>query len=215
MEINYLGHSSFKISNKTSIVVLDPFDPKSTGLKFPKLDKVDVITVSHQHSDHNFTQALPSSAFVISGPGEYEVGGIIIRGVSSFHDSKNGELRGKNTIYIVTIDDMQICHLGDLGHPLSDTQKEEIGSVDILMVPVGGEFTINATEAKNVVMELEPLVVIPMHYNHPGLKKETFEKLDTVDKFLKEMGAEAVVPQPKLVTSKEKLPETTTVIVLE
>lgn len=215
MEVSYLGHSAFKVSNKNVTIVMDPFDPAMLGIKFPKIDRADVVTLSHQHADHNFVANLPSSAFVISGPGEYEVGGVTIRGVASFHDDKKGEERGKNTIYVVTIDGVSVCHLGDLGHLLSDEQKEEIGGVDILMVPVGGIFSLDASVAKATVMELEPLVVIPMHFNRPELKQETFGKLDGVDKFLKEMGAEGVVPQAKLVTSKEKLPETTTVIVLE
>lgn len=206
MEISSLGHASFKVANKAVTVIMDPFDPSAVGIKFPKIDKTDVVTISHQHPDHNHTANLPETAFIVSGPGEYEVGGVTIRGIASFHDDKKGEERGNNTIYVLNVDDVLVCHLGDLGHQLTDSQKEEIGNVDILLIPVGGTYTIDATVAKATVMELEPLIVIPMHYGG---------KLDDVSKFLKEMGAEGVVPQAKLVTSKEKLPETTTVIVLE
>lgn len=215
MEIAYLGHSAFKISNKQATVVTDPFDPQMVGLKFPKLEKADVVTVSHDHPDHNAIGVIPGEKFVVSGPGEFEVGGVFIRGIPSFHDDKNGAEKGKNVIYIITLDDVNVCHLGDLGHKLSDSQVDEIGNVDILLVPVGGTFTINANLAQEVAVQLEAKIIIPMHFNKPGLDQKTFGQLEGVEKFLKEMGAEGVVPQNKLSMTKEKLPETTTVVVLE
>lgn len=215
MDIVSLGHSSFKISNKTSIVVTDPFDPKMVGLKFPKIEKANVALISHDHTDHNFVEALPSDTFIIKGPGEYEVGGVMVTGISTFHDDEKGEARGKNVVYIVTIDGLRVCHLGDLGHKLTDSQVEQIGSVDVLLVPVGGHYTINSTKASEVVVQLDPRIIIPMHYNRAGLDPKTFGELDDVSKFLKEMGAEGVTPVAKLSITKEKLPETAQVVVLE
>ena len=215
MEIVYLGHASFKISSKTTVLVTDPYDPQVVGLPFPKLERVDIVTVSHDHGDHNATTQLPSGAFKIAGPGEYEKGGVFVRGVATFHDNKEGAERGRNTVYVITLDGINICYLGDLGHKLSEEQMTQVGTVDILFVPVGGFYTINADTASEVVLQLEPKIVIPMHFNTPKLNQEVFGKLDTADKFLKKMGAEGLTAQSKLVTSKEKLPETTTVVLLE
>lgn len=217
MEIYPLGHSSFRLKGKTATVVTDPFDSAAVTLKFPKLDTVDIVTVSHQHPDHNALSAISNHPFVITSPGEYEVKGVTVVGTSTFHDDKNGAERGPNTVYNLTIDFVRVCHLGDLGHKLTDAQLERIEDVDVLLIPVGGFYTINYQTAAQVVTQLEPRIVVPMHYNRPQLRQETFGKIDPVDKFLKEMGVEGVAatPQAKLVTSKEKLPETTTVVVLE
>lgn len=215
MDIYPLGHSSFRIKGKSATVITDPYDSAMLGSKFPKLEDVDVVTVSHQHEDHNAVSNIPGSPFVVSGPGEYEIKGVNIIGVPTFHDDKNGEDRGKNVVYKFTVDDVRVCHLGDLGHKLTDVQLDAIGDVDVLLIPVGGFYTIDPTMATQVVAQLEPLIVVPMHYFRSGMKDESFGKLVTVDKFLKEMGVEGGQPQPKLSTSRDKLPETSTVIVLE
>jgi L-ascorbate metabolism protein UlaG (beta-lactamase superfamily) len=215
MDVVSLGHSSFKISNKSSVLVTDPFDPAMVGLKFPKVEKANVVTISHDHNDHNNVSVLPSDVFVINGPGEYEVGGVMVTGVSTFHDEEKGAARGKNTVYVITVDDLRICHLGDLGHKLTDDQMARIGQVDVLLVPVGGHYTINSTKACEVVAQLEPSVIIPMHYNRSGLDPKTFGELDGVEKFLKEMGVGSVTPVAKYSTSKEKLPESMAIVVVE
>ncbi len=215
MEIYPLGHASFRIKGKNATVVTDPFDQAVLGMKYPKLEGVDVVTVSHGHGDHNAVGNIPGLPFLVSGPGEYEIKGVTIVGVATFHDDKEGAERGKNTVYKITVDNIRICHLGDLGHKLTDAQLDAIGDVDILLVPVGGFYTIDPVIASQVVLQIEPLIVVPMHYLRPGLPEETFGKLATVDKFLKEMGAEGTASQPKLVTSFEKLPEARTVVVLE
>lgn len=215
MDIYPLGHSSFRIKGKTATVVLDPFDPKMVGLKLPKVEGADLITISHGHEDHNNSAAVGGEPFVISGPGEYEVKGITVIGVPSFHDDNKGADRGTNTIYVYTIDGVRICHLGDLGHKLTDDQVDEIGSVDILLIPVGGHFTISAKVAAEVVAQIEPTIVIPMHYQRAGLAADLAKELTPVADFLKEMGAEGVTAEAKLTTSKDKLPENTTVVVLE
>lgn len=217
-----MGHASFRIKGKSATVVTDPFASSVVGLKFPKLDAVDIITVSHDHPDHNATEAVLEKAsagetrpFTVSGPGEYEIKEVTILGIPAFHDNNLGADRGKNTIYVFNIDGIRVCHLGDLGHKLADSQLEEIGSVDILFIPVGGVFTIDAKAAAAVVAQIEPVVVIPMHYSRAGLTLELAEKLAPVNLFLKEMGAEGVTAESKYSTSKDKLPETTTVVVLE
>lgn len=215
MEIYPLGHASFRLKGRTATVVTDPYDPAMVGLKFPKLESVDVVTVSHDHNDHNATAGLPNSPFIVAGPGEYEIKEVTIIGVPSFHDDKEGRERGANTVYKITVDEINICHLGDLGHKLSDEQLSRIGDVDVLLIPVGGFYTIDSKTAAQVVAQLEPLIVVPMHYQRPGVNPELAAKLEPVADFLAEMGAEGVTPQPKLVVSKDKLPETTTVVVLE
>ncbi len=214
MEIYPLGLSSFRIKGKTGTVVTDPFDPMMVGLKFPKIDGADILTVSHDHADHNHTDGVGGEPFVIKGPGEYEVKGITIVGIASYHDGSSGAERGKNTIYRMSVDNVNICHLGDLGHKLTDEQVDLIGDIDILFVPVGGFYTIDPKTAAAVVAQVEPYIVVPMHYKRAGMS-EAFNKLDGVEKFLSEMGAEQVAPTNKLTVSKEKLPENTTVVVLE
>lgn len=213
MEITFLGHSSFKLKGKTGSVVTDPFDPQMVGLKYSGVEG-DIVTVSHEHDDHNQVSLVRNVKKVISGPGEYEILGISILGFPSFHDDKEGSVRGKNTIYVFEIDGLRIAHLGDLGHALSEELVEDLGDIDILMVPVGGEYTIGPDEATNVVSAIEPTIVIPMHYQMPGLKPETFSKLTPVDSFLKEVGLTSE-NLPKLIVKKEELGEDKKVVVLE
>src|SRR4030042_6122084 len=204
MEIAYLGHSSFKLKGRGASVITDPFGP-STGLKFPKVE-ADIVTVSHHHHDHNAVDLVGGNPFVISGPGEYEIKDVKLVGVASFHDGKEGKERGKNTIFNIRIDDLYICHLGDLGQAsFTSAQLEEIGQVDILLIPVGGTFTIDPAEAAKITASLEPKIVIPMHYFNPALKT----KLEEAGKFLEEMGKENLAPQQKVVITKDKLPEET------
>ncbi|MCL5411695.1 MAG: MBL fold metallo-hydrolase [Patescibacteria group bacterium] len=210
MEITFLGHSSFKLKDKSVTVVTDPFDPNFTGLKFPKT-AADIVTVSHGHQDHNFIEAVEGGPFVVNGPGEYEIKGVFIKGVCAFHDNKNGAERGKVTLYNILIDGINVAHLGDLGVNLTTDELESLGNVDILLVPVGGEYTINAHAAAKIISEIEPKMVVPMHYGVEGLKFE----LEPVSSFLKEMGKENIEFQPKLVISKDKLPEELQIVLLE
>lgn len=215
MDITHLGHASFKIRGKQVSLVTDPFSPAATGLKFPKNLEADIVTISHQHEDHNYLEAgswkLETGTLIISGPGEYESKGVKILGISSFHDSSAGSERGRNTIYKITMDGITLCHLGDLGHKLEDKQLDLLDGIDLLMIPVGGVFTIDAKSAAEVVAQLEPIMVIPMHYQAAGLKFQ----LETVEKFLQEMGKPEIKPMPKLTISKEKLPEEMEIVVLE
>lgn len=210
MDINWYGQACFKIKGKNASVILDPFSPEFTGLKLPKELEANVVLVTHGHEDHNNAGVVEGSPLVVTGPGEYEKAGVSITGVSVFHDEEQGTQRGKNTIYHLLIDGINIVHLGDLGHVLQEEQPSQIDVTDILMIPVGGVYTIDAEAAAKVVAQFEPKVVIPMHYKIPGLKFE----LEGVEEFLKEMGAENIVPQPKLSITKDKLPEETTVVLL-
>lgn len=210
MDISWFGQASFKIKGKSATVVTDPYD-NSFGLKFPKVE-ADIVTVSHDHFDHNNTAQVDGSPFVINGPGEYEVKGVEIVGVSSFHDTKQGSERGKNSIYNLKVDRINIAHLGDLGQDtLTEAQVEEIGNVDILLIPTGGYFTIDASVASKIASQLEPKIIIPMHYKIPESK---IEELEGVDKFLAEMGKEGLEPIAKLSITSDKLPEEAQVVVL-
>lgn len=213
MDIVWLGHSSFRIKGKDATIVTDPFDPAMVGLKFPSV-AADIVTVSHNHQDHNNLARIEGSPKVVSGPGEYEIKGVSIFGIPSFHDDKKGAERGPNTVYVMTVDKIVICHLGDLGHSLSSEQVGEIGGVDVLLVPVGGTYTLDSAHASEVVSALEPKVVIPMHYQMPGLKPESFAGLEPVDEFVRELGKE---PQnlPKYVINYGSLPEEMQLVVLE
>lgn len=210
MDIYWGGQALFKLKGKTSTVIIDPFSLE-TGLKLPKDLQADSCLITHSHPDHNNPSALTGDPVVISGPGEYEVKGVAVTGVASFHDASSGSERGKNTIYHIYMDGLNIVHLGDLGQPeLTEEQVDEIGITDVLLIPVGGVYTITAKEAPSIISQLEPRIVIPMHYKIDGLKYE----LEGVENFLKEMGAENVVPAPKLSITKDKLPEETQVVVL-
>lgn len=207
MEITYFGHSCFRLKGKDITIICDPYSPE-IGLRLPKKLEADITTVSHGHYDHNFTEGI-SSSLIISGPGEYEKKGVFIWGISSFHDKEKGKKKGKNTIYLVEVDGLRICHLGDLGHLLEDEELEDIGKVDILFIPVGGNFTINFKEATAVVSALEPKIVIPMHYQMEKLKID----LEPSSKFCKEMG----IPcqnEDKLTLSRKDLPEEEKIVIL-
>lgn len=215
MDIYWYGQACFKIKGKNASVIIDPYDPDFVGLKLPKDLSADVALVSHPHQDHNksdlITTSLGIRAMMFSDPGEYEVGGVVISGIPSFHDNSSGSERGKNIIFHMLFDGLNIVHLGDLGQSsLSEEQIAQIGPTDILLIPVGSVFTINGKDASGIVSQLEPKIIIPMHYAVEGLKFE----LEGVEIFLKEMGAEGVVPQPKLSITKDKLPEEPQVVVL-
>lgn len=216
MEITYLGHSSFKLKGNAGTVVTDPFDAY-IGFNFPSTS-ADIVTVSHDHKDHNNVKAINGTArrknpFVVDHPGEYEVGGISVFGIKTAHDANGGVERGDNTVYSIFIDNIKICHLGDLGHELTQDQLTEIGSVDVLLCPVGGVFTIDSKTAVKTIQALEPSYVIPMHYKTSKHNQDVFGELCTLEEFLKEYGAE-VTPEAKLTTTKERLPEETELVVL-
>lgn len=182
MVITWFGHSCFRLENKENSLLIDPFS-KEIGLRPPKI-KDNIVLTTHAHYDHNNLEGLPEDSFLIKGPGEYEVKGIFVKGIQSFHDKSQGQERGLNTIYAIRLEEMNVCHLGDFGQDkLSEEQIEKIGDTDILMIPVGGVYTINYKEAVEIISEIEPKIVIPMHYKIQGLNLN----IDGPEKFLKEM----------------------------
>ena len=183
MTISWFGQSCFRIEAKEGSILIDPFS-KDIGLKPPKI-KDDLVLVTHEHRDHNNIEGAGPEVFVIRTPGEYEKNGISVLGIMSYHDKQEGKERGSNTIYIIKAEDIITCHLGDLGHELNEKQVQDIGDVDILMIPVGGNYTINYKEAVEVISQIEPKIVIPMHYMVPGHAPSSIEG---PEKFVKELG---------------------------
>jgi len=213
MEIIWHGHSFFKIitknKNEKIIIAIDPFSSE-LGLRVPKIE-ADILLISHNHFDHNNKAAISGNYFLIEHQGEYEVKNVLIKAIKSFHDNKEGKERGENLMFTIESENLKICHMGDFGQEkLTEKQSEEIGSVDVLMIPVGGKFTISANEATNIIEELEPRIVIPMHYGLPKLKL----KLDPVERFLKSFGIKSLVPEKRLSIKKEHLSKDETKIVL-
>lgn len=208
MEISWLGHSCFRIKGKETIVVTDPCHP-SLGYSLGKV-QANVVTLSHFHLGHSYVEGIAGEPRQIEGPGEYGVKDIFITGIATFHDAEQGRNRGKNTVFLLEIDGITLCHLGDLGHSLTSELIEEMGNIEVLFLPVGGLSTIGIPEATEVVRRLAPKVVIPMHYKTPVLQWG----LEPIDKFLKELGIKEVTPQPKLSISRSTLPTTTQIVVL-
>jgi L-ascorbate metabolism protein UlaG (beta-lactamase superfamily) len=216
-DIQYLGHSCFRLRGREGVVLTDPYD-RSVGMDIGK-PTAHIVTVSHEHPDHaNTTAVRPARerVFVIAGAGEYEVGGVLITGVTTYHDKKKGAERGKNTVYVIHLDDVVFCHLGDLGHELTAAQIDEIGSVDVLFVPVGGDETIGPAEAVGVIGQLEPRIVVPMHYAH-GDQRSFTSDLAPLDKFTHEMGLKEFTAEAKLTVNANNLPgdeEQTRIVVM-
>jgi L-ascorbate metabolism protein UlaG (beta-lactamase superfamily) len=208
MDITWLGLSCFRIRGSQAIIITDPFPP-GLGYTLGK-QTADIVTISHQHPSHSYVQGINGEHRLLRGPGEYEISGVLILGIAAYHDAVKGQSRGKNTVYLMEIDGVAVCHLGDIGHVLSDEQVEEMGNVDILMLPVGGVSTINAAMAAEIIRKLEPKVVLPMHYKTPKTDRE----LEPVENFLKEMGLGQIESRPKFSVSKSNLPISTQVILL-
>ena len=209
MEISWLGHSCFRIRNRGTTVITDPYSPE-LGYSLGK-PVADIVTVSHRHPGHSYVQGVDGQPRVVTAPGEYEVMGVLIIGIATSHDAEGGSQRGKNTVYVMEMDEISVCHLGDLGHALTAAQVEEIGNVDVLLLPVGGVSTIDAPVAAEVVRQLEPRVVVPMHYKTEALNWE----LAPVDRFLKEIGVEQADPQPKLSLTRTGLGDSMRVVLLD
>ncbi len=218
MTITYHGHSCFKLRGKNAAAVTDPYED-SIGLSLPSLS-ADVVTISHDHGDHNQASRVSGTArrdnpFVIDHLGEYEVEGISVFGVGSHHDDQEGSERGANNIFTISVDGVRVCHLGDLGHQLTESMIDEIGIIDVLLLPVGGKYTIDAKQAVAVARALEPGIVIPMHYRTAEHDEKRFGELQAVEDFLKEFGADDAKKTDKLKVESDRLPEEMEVVVLE
>ncbi|HIE09402.1 MAG TPA: MBL fold metallo-hydrolase [Armatimonadetes bacterium] len=210
MRIEWLGHACFLITASDGTKILtDPYDP-SVGYRDIGVD-ADVVTVSHAHYDHNYVSGVGGSPEVVDGPGKRTVKGIEFLGVEAFHDTSGGAQRGRNTIFAFEVDGLRVCHLGDLGHPLTEDQRREIGEVDVLLVPVGGYFTIGPKEAWEVIEQLKPKVVIPMHFKTPSVSLP----ISPVDEFLSGKPNVRRLGKSEVELTKESLPAETEVWVLE
>ncbi len=211
MEIAYFGLNSVRLRGREASVLIDPYEPK-LGLAPVRLS-VPIVILTHDDRTHFSMQGLGNDYKLITGAGEFEIKGIAMHGIQTFHDGKRGALRGKNFVYVIEIDDLRACHLGHLGHTLDEQQLEGIGSkVDVLFVPVGGGTHLNSAQATEVVNQIEPKLVVPIAYSLPGL---TLSDLEPVDKFAREMGATDLSPQPKLQLTVSPSVEETKLVVLE
>lgn len=200
MKIKWLGHSCFKMASKEGIrVVTDPFDD-NLGYKIPSVE-ADIVTVSHGHYDHNFVDCINGDYEVVNKVGNFSIKNIAITGVHTFHDKEEGAKNGDNIVYTFDIDGIKVCHLGDLGHKLAPSQIAMIGDVDVLMIPVGGTYTLDAEEAVEVIAQLNPSITIPMHYKTPVLTIN----IDKVDKFLEAVGEYEEINKQVIEIKKEEL----------
>ncbi|MBF6590052.1 MAG: MBL fold metallo-hydrolase [Ktedonobacterales bacterium] len=212
MELSWLGHSCFRLRGKDATLITDPPAP-ATGYSLSRIT-ADIVTISHQHEGHNHAKAVGGEPRVVDGPGEYEISGVLITGVQTYHDQERGAKLGRNTAYLITIDDLHICHLGDVGAPLDERAQEALSGADVLLIPVGGGNALNAEVAAQVVAQLEPRIVVPMHYATPAYKPNG-SALDPVEKFLREMGVETLEPLQKLAVTQASLPPETQVALLQ
>jgi len=209
MEITWLGHSCFRIKGKEAIILTDPCSP-ATGYNLGKV-QADIVTVSHAHPGHSEVGVVQGDYTAIKGPGEYEIKDIYITGVATYHDDTQGKKSGKNTIYVIEIEGVTLCHLGDLGHSLSPEITGELGNIGVLFIPVGGHSTIGASAAADMVRNLNPGFAIPMHYKTAVEQAE----LEFPEKFLKELGIKELAAQPKLSVTRTNIPSSTQVILLD
>ena len=212
MKTKWLGHACFLITSGGSLrVITDPY-AVGGGINYSPIEETaDVVVVSHDHGDHNNVAAVQGEPDVVKGPGTKTAKGIQFKGIATSHDASQGTQRGSNTVFCFTIDDLKLCHLGDLGHVLSPGQVGEIGAVDILFVPVGGFFTIDATVASHVCDQLKPKVVIPMHFKTP----KCGYPIAGVDDFLKDKKDVRKTTASEVEFQREKLPIATEIVLLQ
>lgn len=214
MKIKWLGHSCFLMTSESGARILtDPFDSQ-VGYPLPSVE-ADIVTTSHDHFDHGYIKAVKGKFMHLSEPGDFIQLGIDITGISTFHDEVEGKKRGRNVIFVFDIDGLRICHSGDLGHIPSARQTEAIGKIDILMLPVGGTYTVDASDAYKTVKILKPAITFPMHYKTPAINF----LIDGVDKFLKEAGVsgrlEIFVQKQEIEITSDNLELQPKVLVLE
>lgn len=208
MEITWYGRACFRLKGREATVITDPCPP-STGFVAGKHD-VDLLTISHAHPDHAYTRSI-TAGLTLTRPGEYEYRDLLVTGVRAFHDGERGQQRGENMIFAVEIDGVHVCHLGDLGHLLTEEQLAELGPIDVLLVPAGGNFTISPAEAAEVVSQVSPKIVIPMHFAVDGASADLLGP----ERFLHELAVSEPIRQPKAVVHASSLPEESQVVLLE
>jgi len=207
VEITFLGHSCFRLRTKEVTVITDPYQV-APGRPAARAQG-EIVTISHDHPGHNNAAGVGGAPRVIQGPGEYEIRGVLITGVATFHDSVSGRERGRNTVYVIQMEDVRLCHLGDLGHVLTTEQVDEIGTVDVVFVPARGA-ALEMSRTSEVISQIEPNIIIPMHF--PSTDEEG---LASIEKFCHEMGLRQIAPEPKLNVTKASIPQETQVVVLD
>ena len=208
MDITWYGHSCFRISERNHATILtDPFDPTAIGYSALKV-KADIITISHDSPGHNFLDDLTQYQYVLTGPGEYEIGGVFVNGIMMI--DREAETVRRNVVYTMEINGVTVAHLGDLHHIPGQSEVDDLGDVDIVLVPVGGGASLHATDAAEVISLLEPSIVIPMHYK----TDYTTLELDPVGRFLREMGISEPLTEDTIKISASGLPEQTQVVLL-
>ena len=210
MEIVWYGLNAFRLSERgMASIVTDPYGPE-TGLALPRT-RADIVTISRDDPTCTNTRGMRGSPRILETPGEYEIGGVFVTAIATYADKKKGKDRGLNTVFHFDYDGVNVCHLGHLGHVPTQSQVEDLGTVDVLLIPVGGDGGLTPALASEVISMLEPAIVIPMRYKIPNL---TFQ-LGTLNRFLKQMGLEKTKPQESLKVSSSGLPSETQVVVLE
>jgi len=209
MEITWFGHSCFRMKGKEAVVLIDPCPP-ATGYSLGKA-QADMVMISHAHPGHAYLETLQEGYRAIKGPGEYEIKDTYITGIPTFHDDVQGKKLGKNTVYVIEMEGVTLCHLGDLGHNLSPEVTGELGNINVLFIPIGGHSTIGAALAADLVRNINPGYVVPMHYKTADEKAD----LELPEKFLKELGLKDLVVQPKVMVTRTNIPAATQVIMLD
>jgi L-ascorbate metabolism protein UlaG (beta-lactamase superfamily) len=215
MKIKWYGHAAFMITSEQGVkIITDPYESGGLGGQIsygPIKDQADIVSISHDHADHNYIKSLPGSPEMAKSSGSQTMKGIPIKGIPTYHDSSRGSERGANTIFTFFVDGIRICHLGDLGHILSNKDLAEIGPVDILLIPVGGYFTIDPKEATKVAEQIKPRVLIPMHFktNKCGLP------IVPAEAFLKGKSNQKRPKVSEMSFEKKTLPQQMEIIVLE
>lgn len=208
MDISWLGHACFRLRGRDVTVVTDPPDPKS-GHAIAKTP-AEIVTISHDHPGHGWLRSVGGEPVILRSPGEYEVKDCLVTGLASYHDAEKGATRGRNTVFVIRLDGVVVCHLGDLGHAMEESELEALGDVDVLLVPVSGpDVNLTAALAADVVHQFDPKVVVPMSFEPDGKKETPFRR------FLSEMGVKDVQPLPKLSVTRANLPAELQLVVLE
>jgi L-ascorbate metabolism protein UlaG (beta-lactamase superfamily) len=209
MDMTWLGHACFRMRGREGIVLTDPPDPKS-GHAIPRTE-AGLVTMSHEHAGHASLKSVAGEPVVLRGPGEYEVHEVLVTGISSFHDDEKGGARGRNTVFAIRLDDLVICHLGDLGHALPAADLEKLGDIDIALVPItGADTNLSAARAAEIVHQLEPKVVVPMSFDPDDPRKDT-----PYQRLLHELGVKELTPVAKLSVTRSALPANLQVVALD
>jgi L-ascorbate metabolism protein UlaG (beta-lactamase superfamily) len=214
MKIKWYGHSAFQITTDSGArIIIDPYESGAFGgsIAHGRIeDEADIVLTSHDHGDHNYIKDIRGKFIHIKEAGQYEEKGVKIRAIPTFHDKSKGQERGANLIFVVSAEDITVAHLGDLGHTLDGSALQSVGQVDILLVPVGGFYTIDAKEATKVMNDVNPAITIPMHYKTEsiGLPIEGLEGFIKDKKTVKEVNAFEIV------ITKATLPKTNEIIVM-